>query len=212
MPFETVEGNKEVFTRGEVVRAERARQVSAGYGYPSDGVLVDMIRNGTLPAEHRISVEDVLRARRIFGPDLVSVRGKTQRKKPDRIESRVPQASVRVNLAMEVDIFFVNGLPFLLGILKPIYYVLVLFLVNRSKETVWDALRRMLNKIGIFNYRLKSVLIDGEGGVLKARDELESKGIELNVTSKGEKFHWSRTELKQLRSAVEGLSMCYPMR
>ena len=48
MPFETVEGNKEVFTRGEVARAERARQVAAGYGYPSDGVLLDMIRNGTL--------------------------------------------------------------------------------------------------------------------------------------------------------------------
>ena len=45
MPFETVEGNKEIFTRGDVVGAERARQVAAGFGYPSDGVLLDMIRS-----------------------------------------------------------------------------------------------------------------------------------------------------------------------
>ena len=115
------------------------------------------------------------------------------------MEPRVPQASVRVNLAMEVDIFFVNGLPFLLGVLKPIYYVLVLFLVNRSKETIWDGLRRMLNKIGIFNYRLKSVLTDGEGGVLKAREELESKGIELNVTSKGEKVPLVENRIKTIK-------------
>ena len=43
MPFETVEeGNKEIFTRGEVIRAERAHQVAAGFSYPSDGVLIDM--------------------------------------------------------------------------------------------------------------------------------------------------------------------------
>ena len=63
MPFETVEGNKEIFTRGDVVGAERARQVAAGFGYPSDGVLLDMIRSGALPREHGVSVDDVLRAR-----------------------------------------------------------------------------------------------------------------------------------------------------
>ena len=67
-----------------------------------------MIRSGALPREHGVSVENVLRVRRIFGPDLASVRGKTQRKKPDRIESRVPQASVRVDLTMEIDVFFVK--------------------------------------------------------------------------------------------------------
>ena len=155
MPFETVEGNKEIFTRGEVVRAERARQVAAGFGYPSDGVLIDMIRSEALPREHGVSVDDILRARRIFGPALASVRGKTQRKKPDRIESRVPQASERVDLTMEIDVFFVNGLPFLLGVLKPIYYMVVLFLVSRSKEYLWDGVRRILNKVGVFGYRIK---------------------------------------------------------
>ena len=210
MPFETVEGNKEIFTRGEVVRAERARQVAAGFGYPSDGVLIDMIRSGALPREHGVSVDDVLRARRIFGPDLASVRGKTQRKKPDRIESRVPQASVRVDLTMEIDVFFVNGLPFLLGVLKPIYYMVVLFLVSRSKEYLWDGVRRILNKIGVFGYRIKSILTDGEGGLLKARDEIESKGIEVNVTSKGEKVPLVENRIKTIKERCRGIISVLP--
>ena len=114
---------------------------------------------------------------------MASVCGKTQRKKPDRVESRVPQASVGANLAIEIDVFFVNGLYFLLGVLKPIYYMVVLFLVSRSKEYLWDGVRRILNKVGVFGYRIKSILTDGEGGLLKARDEIESKGIEMNFTS-----------------------------
>ena len=77
-------------------------------------------------------------------------------------------------LTMEIDVLFVNGLPFLLGVLKPIYYMVVLFLVSRSKEYLWGGVRRILNKVGVFGYRINSILTDGEEGLPKARDEIES--------------------------------------
>ena len=93
-------------------------------GSPSEknyGVMVssNMIKNCPIDST------DVSNARAIFGPDLASVRGKTVRRKPKSVVEEyaaVPKELVSRHkfISMAADVFFVNGIAFLLTvILKP---------------------------------------------------------------------------------------------
>ena len=62
-------------------------------------------------------------SRRIFGPALEDTRGKTTRKKPDRVKERnveVPKSMAErlKYITMAVDVFLVDKIPFLLTVLR----------------------------------------------------------------------------------------------
>ncbi len=63
-----------------------------------------------------VTVRDVDNANRIFGPDLANLRGKTTRKKPERVlveYVQIPRDFVQLHkyVTLVVDVMFVNGLP-----------------------------------------------------------------------------------------------------
>ena len=68
-----------------------------------------------------IDSTDVSNAREIFGPDLSSVRGETVRRKPKSVVEEyvaVPKELVSRHkfISVEADVFFVDGMTFLLTV------------------------------------------------------------------------------------------------
>jgi len=78
---QTVRGNYEGYTKGEVLKAKEARRAQAMMGNPSKKDYKTMVSNNLIP-ECPITSTDITNARAIFGPDLLSVRGKTVRTTP----------------------------------------------------------------------------------------------------------------------------------
>ena len=73
-----------------------------------------MIRGTTL------TPEDLYRAARIYGPDLLMVRGATRRSAAPSINSdSVPRVLVPSGIVMHIDLFFKHGIPFLLSVVTP---------------------------------------------------------------------------------------------
>ena len=92
-----------------------------------------MIRSGGL-LNCEYTVEDVLRAHKIYGPDIASLKGKTKRSK-----QRAPKIDqlfwrrIRALQTLCIDLFFVCGLTFLLSVSKPLDLMMVTYLPEGKK-------------------------------------------------------------------------------
>ncbi len=76
---QTVQGNYEGYTTRKVLKAKEACRAQAMMGNPSKKDYKTMVSNNLIP-ECLIMSMDITKARAIFGPDLPSMRGKTERK------------------------------------------------------------------------------------------------------------------------------------
>eukprot|EP01042_Synura_sphagnicola_P036522 gene36522-biopygen8500 len=72
----TVEDTKKTFTKYEVERADRARELLARLGYPSTAKAIQMLNSGGI-INCDITSSDLLRAEEIYGPPIASLKGKT---------------------------------------------------------------------------------------------------------------------------------------
>ena len=208
--METIAGNEQLYSKAEVARARKAKALSAKLGYPSIKDYAKMVRTGVLPSEHGVTVADIHRAQRIYGPDLASVRGKTTARKPDPVNpERIPRVEVPSGLNLHVDIMFVEGLPFLLAVATPIYYCMAQYLVNRTYSTLRSCLLRVIDKVKLFGFHVRTIFTDGEGGVMKMSTELEALGIRVNPTAK-ESVPLVEMKIKQIKERVRGINAVSP--
>jgi hypothetical protein len=97
-----VRGNYGGYTKGEVLKAKEARRAQAMMGNPSKKDYNTMVSNNLIP-ECPITPTDITNARAIFGPDLLSVRGKMVRTTPAPVVAdyvAVPRNLVDANKAI----------------------------------------------------------------------------------------------------------------
>ncbi len=104
-----VRGNYEGYTKGKVLKAKEARRAQAMMGNPSKKDYKTMVSNNLI-WECPITSMDITNARAIFGPDLLSVQGKTVRTTPAPVVAdyvAVPRNLVDANKAITLvtDVF-----------------------------------------------------------------------------------------------------------
>ena len=112
----TVEDTKKTFTKYEVERADRARELLARLGYPSTAKAIQMLNSGGI-INCDITSSDLLRAEEIYGPPIASLKGKTVKNTatPNKDEEPVIGLQEAEHQTMNVDIMYVKGIPFLLN-------------------------------------------------------------------------------------------------
>ena len=170
LQLDTVRGNFEGFTKKEVLRAKRARELQTMVGAPSEKDYYGMVSNNMLDncPVHR---HDVTNARKIYGPDMAGVRGKTVRKKPDPVvESYVaiPRDFVLNNkyITLAADVFFVDGIPILLTLSRKIKFITTEYTPVRTAKQLSKSIKKVLrvyNMAGFtVNNLVRTILMDGE--------------------------------------------------
>ena len=124
---QTVQGNYEGYTKRKVLKAKEVRRAQAMMGNASKKDYKTMVSNNLIP-ECPITSTDITNVRAIFGPDLPSVRGKMAWTTPAPVVAdyvAVPQSLVDGNKAITLaaDVFFVDGITFLLTVVQRINFV-----------------------------------------------------------------------------------------
>ena len=93
--LQTVRGNFEGFTPREVKLARTAREAKAMMASPSEEDLKNAVSSSAIE-NIPIDKVDVSNSRRIYGPALEDIRGKTTRRKPDHVKARHVKIPIEV--------------------------------------------------------------------------------------------------------------------
>ena len=184
----TVAQNKQMYTDRQVNQAESARRLYAMIGRPSNVDFENIIRLHIIP-DCPTTIDDVCVANKIFGPDVGSLKGKTTRRKPSRVQSDVvfvPSELVQIhkNVILAVDVMFVNSQPFFVSISRNIKFTTIQALPNRTHDNLMHAIKAILSLYSQAGFHIQTVLADGEFEHL--RTACIDVGIHLNTTSANE--------------------------
>ena len=116
----TVSENREGFTQREYKSPWKVQRAMQLLGFPSERDFENMVRSNMI-VNFPVTFSDVKNAKLIFGPDIISLKGKSVRRKLDSVVTDyvdIPREILKSRKELEVptDIMFTNKLPFLVSI------------------------------------------------------------------------------------------------
>jgi len=119
-PVQTVCRNYEGFTKKQVQRATLACRIMGMIGAPTEHEYQGLVHQNVLQ-DCPIKPSDIANAHKNFGPDQANIRGKTVRRKPVHISTKIveiPQhiLSNQQHVTLSADAMFVNEVPFLVSV------------------------------------------------------------------------------------------------
>ncbi len=123
--------------------------------------------SGNLISKCPIVRADISNARKSFGPDLASIRGKTVQRTPAPVVADyvgIPWQLVDANKAVTLtaDVFFMDGIAFLITVSRRIKFVTTKHLPVRTVTSLSKYLQQVLLVYEQASFRVRSILMDGE--------------------------------------------------
>ena len=165
--LKTVRRNFEGWTKREIKEATLARILQSRTGNMSDTKLKHMVsvnglRNSPVRPEH------VTNASRIFGPNVAALEGKTVRRPSPRVHTdggiTIPDDFHRLHhvVTLVADIFFVNGVAFLMTQSRKIKMYTVEHTPSRKASALADSLKKIIKIYGRGGFMVNLILMDQE--------------------------------------------------
>ena len=204
----TVADNANSFSNADYAQAVLARKIQKIIGRPTTRAFIYFIENNLLP-NCPVNRKDVLRAEQIFGPDIGSLKGKTVRRQPPRVEVEevslpptIQQHYQEVTLAC--DIMFVNKIPFLMSVSRHLRFGTAQHIKNQQGTTIFNGIQAIHQIYLQRGFQIRNAFMDGQFEPL--RGNLAELGILLNTASNDE--HVPEIE-RQIRTVKERTRAIY---
>ena len=181
----TVRQNYEGYTKKQIQHADRARRLMAMVGAPTERDFQGMVRHNYIK-DCPVTNEDVVNAHNIFGPDLINIRGKTVRRKPDRVVTdyvEIPKDffTRHNHVTLVADIMFVNGIPFLVSASRSINLITIEHAPQRTASKLGLLLNRIIRVYAHAGFQVQTILMDNE--FEKVRDYIPT--VNMNTPAAG---------------------------
>ena len=136
-----------------------------------------------------VTVEDVIRADKIYGRDIHSLKGKKTRTQPtwlvtDYVE--IPPSVLEKNkyMTLSIDIMYVNRIPFVTTFSRNIKFTTVKAIQNRTKVQLVQSIKNVLPIYTQRSLQVDNALLDGE--FVPLRTDLLTLGINPNFATRNE--------------------------
>jgi hypothetical protein len=197
----TVSDNKRLYTVRERKGAERARQLIERMGHPPAAMASKMVGTGVINCD--VTAQDIERSRRIYGKDIAELKGRTTKKTPVAEDIDLSADTTQQAQGLHLDIMWVKGMAFLLGVLKPLGFTLVSFLTNgRSAIALAKAIREQVSHAARRRFQVRELRCDGEGGVHALREELSTEGVNVEGPGPGQHVPVAENRIKTIKERV----------
>ena len=184
----TVNDKRNNYTNEDYLRAIKARELQIAIGRPNTKDFLRIIGDKLLN-NCPINKADIMAAEDIFGSDIGSLKGKTTRKKPNKVRQMIETLPKELmnryhEVTLCIDIMFVNKLPMLVSISRNVKFGTIEDIPNRSSKTLISGIQKIIKIYHQAGFTIVTALMDGEFEPL--RGELAELGISLNTAAPDE--------------------------
>ena len=118
-------------------------------------------------------------------------------------------SSINILQVLVIDLFFVNGIAFLLSKSLQLKYVIVAYLTSKSKPTIWKALTQMIAAYKVRGLSISTIMTDREPAVLALEHDLKAAGITLEPTA-GESVEEAEREIRTIKEMARSVRFSCP--
>ena len=137
--------------------------------FPSDEAIPRLSTINNIP----VTRQDVMRSIDIYGRDRNSIRGKLTGSKTKAIPIESVWKPTEQIQFLSIDLFFIDGDGYLIAVMSPVDYTLVVHIKNRKTAVLRGALWSILAKIDEQHFQVSHILTDNEGGITALFTELQ---------------------------------------
>ena len=164
--IQTVEGQKEKYTKREVKQAELARKAQNIMGFPASRTFWSIVTNNWIK-NCPITRRDIDVAQDINGENIGNLVGKTRHRKNvivAGVVDPVPRFIIKVHrdVVLAMDIFFINKIPFLTTISTKLHFGTVHHLKQRHITEAAECLEAIITHYKRRNFHPMLMKADGE--------------------------------------------------
>ena len=150
---QTIRERFEGYTDREIKDAKLARWVQSMVAHPSDVEFQRMV-SASLLSDCPVNEAHASNSVTIFGPNLTGERGKTVRRKPERVDTEIVQILrdfyvLHHFVTLTADVMFVNSIPFLTTLSRKIKLRTAEFLPSRTTSQLSKSLKKLCDYITV---------------------------------------------------------------
>jgi hypothetical protein len=207
----TVADNKSGYTNEDYRKAVVARDLLLTLGRPSVQDFIRIVHNKLL-TNCPVTVADIQAAEHIFGPDVGSLRVKTTRRRPHKVDFRYSSLPVDImaqyrHVTIAAEVIFVNGIGFLVTYSRKIRFGTVEAIRSRKQDILFSGLKSVMQIYSQRGFKVTHALMDNEFEPL--RGELAGVQVQLDHTGAddhvGDIERWIRTVKERMRAIITSL-------
>jgi hypothetical protein len=160
------EGDKKFYTKRQFEQATQALKLLYSLGYPSVNDMKAIIWMNAM-RNNPITTEDVNIAKKIFGPDVTTLKGKTTHCTPvpiieDRIEITRELITPQYSVTLCLDGMKVNSISFLTTILKNLMYQTAQYIQHSLASIYPKCLQHVLQIYTLGGFCITTIHCDNE--------------------------------------------------
>jgi hypothetical protein len=207
----TVDDNKSSYTNDDYRMAVVARKLLIKLGRPSVQDFIRIVQLRQLQS-CPVTVADIRAAERIFGPDVGSLRGKTTRRRPDKVDYKFSSLPVDVmprcrHVTHTADVMFVNGIGFLVIYCRKIRFGTIAAIRSRKSTILLNSLKAVVQLYSQRGFQVTTALMVNEfeplrGELAGHQVQFEHPGADDHV---GDIERWIRTVKERMRATITSL-------
>jgi hypothetical protein len=112
---------------------------------------------------------------------------------------------VEPNLVMHADVMFVAGMPFLVGIFKPLTLMFSTLIKSRATADVKRAIDKRISTVQSEGFKVTEITADGEGAIGAMTQGLEAQGCKVSVHSKSTHSADIDVKIRQIKNGVRSI-------
>ena len=185
--LQTVNSNKEFYTKREIKGAEKARALQAQIGWPGTSAFKNII-SSNLIRNSGITVDDVSRAEHIYGIPAPLLQGKMTRTKPisnkiQRIPLPPPIQQQHSSLDLFIDFFYVNNIPFLHTKSSSINFLTTQSGPNRTKSSIQKGLSTVIKTYSTRGFNVENIHGDNEFNIPSLHSDLLPASFHIHAAN-----------------------------